>query len=304
MKNLTILNTFREHILSNNPIEPKDWVVFQKSLFELGIGMEETLQFLYFNQLNTQGFEDWIDKNKRIAQNENIEHFPDVLSQEDLEFWNKNGYIVLKNAISKEDCAETQNAILNYLEASLDNPDSWYKHHEAKEGLMVLFTKHPTLDKNRASLTIQKAYQQLYETDKIYQVIDKVSFNPPENDSYKFRGSSLHWDVSLQLPIPFKLQGLLYLTDVKQDSGAFHCVPGFHHQIESWMKSLPQKANPRDIAIQDLKPIPVLGNAGDFVIWHQGLPHCATPNTSNLPRMVQYMTYLPLETQDVTGEWI
>jgi hypothetical protein len=304
MTNSTILNTFREHILANKSIEQKVWNTFQNVVFEHGIGMEETLQFLYFNQPNTYEFEDWINKNKRIYQNEDIEHFPDVLSQEDLKFWNKNGYIVVKNAISREDCEQTQNAILNYLEASLGNPDSWYKNHEAKEGLMVLFTKHPTLEKNRASLTIQKAYQQLYKTDKIYRVIDKVSFNPPENNSYKFRGSLLHWDVSLHLPIPYKLQGLLYLTDVKQSSGAFHCVEGFHHQIENWMKNLPQNANPRDMAIRELKPIPVLGNAGDFVIWHQALPHCATPNTSSLPRMVQYMTYLPLETQEEIGDWI
>jgi hypothetical protein len=300
----TILQTFREYILANKTIEPTDWNVFQNALFEHGIGMEETLQFLYFNQPNTHNFQDWIDKNKRVYQNETIEHFPDVLSQEDLEFWDKNGYIVVKNTISIEDCEETQNAILDYLEASLDNPDTWYKNHEAKEGLMVLFTKHQTLEKNRASLTIQKAYQQLYKTDKIYRVIDKVSFNPPETNSYKFRGSSLHWDVSLQLPIPYKLQGLLYLTDVKHDSGAFHCVPGFQNQIENWLKNLPKNKNPRDIAIQELKPIPVLGNAGDFVIWHQALPHCATPNRSNLPRMVQYLTYLPTENQDEIGEWI
>lgn len=304
MNNQTILNTFREQVLAHKPMEQKDWNIFQNTLFEHGIGMEETLQFLYFNQPNTQGFQDWIDKNKRPYQNENIEHFPDVLSQEDLKFWHKNGYFIIKNAISQEDCEETQNAILDYLEAFFDNPASWYKHHEAKEGLMVLFTRHPTLDKNRASLKIQKAYQQLYKTDKIYRVIDKVSFNPPENHSYRFMGSALHWDVSLRLPIPFKLQGLLYLTDVKQDSGAFHCVPGFHHEIENWLKNLPQNANPREIAIQQLKPIPVLGKAGDFVIWHQALPHCATPNRSNLPRMVQYLTYFPVENQDEIGEWI
>ena len=117
-------------------------------------------------------------------------------------------------------------------------------------------------------------------------------------------GSLLHWDVSLTLPIPYKLQGLIYLTDVKLNSGAFHCVPGFHRQIQSWMKNLPENANPREVAIQELKPIPVLGEAGDLVIWHQALPHCATPNTSELPRMVQYFTYLPFETKDETDEWI
>ena len=55
----------------------------------------------------------------------------------------------------------------------------------------------------------------------------------------------LHWDTNLKLPIPYKLQGLLYLTDVKQDSGAFHCVAGFHHKIENWIKNLPQYAGAR-----------------------------------------------------------
>ena len=304
MINQLILHTFREHILANKVIPLNDWNVFQNTLFEHGIGMEETLQFLYFNQPSIEGFQDWIDKNKSNNNLESIEHFPDVLSQDDIAFWKENGYIVIKNAISREDCEQTQAAILEYLDASLDNPASWYKNHEAKEGLMVLFTKHPTLEKNRASLTIQKAYQQLYKTDKIYRVIDKVSFNPPENSIYKFRGSSLHWDVSLQLPIPYQLQGLFYLTDVKQDSGAFHCVAGFHNQIESWIKNLPQNTNPREIAMQELKTKPILGNAGDFIIWHQALPHCATPNTGNFPRIVQYLTYLPLENNDQTGEWI
>lgn len=304
MTNSTILNTFREHILVNKTFEPNDWNVFQNTLFEHGIGMEETLHFLYFNQPSAQDFQDWIDKNKTIYHQENIAHFPDVLNEEDLNFWKENGYVVVKNAIPMEDCVKTQNAILNYLEASLEDSCSWYKNNEAKEGLMVLFTKHPTLEKNRASLKIQKAYQQLYETDKIYRVIDKVSFNPPENNSFRFMGSALHWDVSLRLPIPFKLQGLLYLTDVKENSGAFHCVAGFHHQIENWLKNLPQNINPREMAVKELKPIPILGNAGDFVIWHQALPHCATPNTSDLPRIVQYLTYLPLENQEERSEWI
>lgn len=304
MKNISVLNTFREQILANTAIEPNDWNIFQKTLFEYGIGMEETLHFLYINQPNSTDFAAWIDKNKCIYQNQNIEDVPDVLTQDDLDFWNKNGYVVLKNAISREDCLATQAAILEFLEASLDNPSSWYKSHEAKEGLMVLLTKHPTLEKNRASLTIQKAYQQLYGTQEIYRVIDKVSFNPPENGKFKFLGSSLHWDVSLNLPIPFQLQGLLYLTDVKENSGAFHCVAGFQHQIENWMQNLPQNANPREIAVQELKSIPVLGNAGDFIIWHQALPHCATPNTSNLPRMVQYLTYLPIENNNKTDIWI
>lgn len=304
MTSLAILDIVRKDTLANKQIEKKCWISFQQILFEYGIGVEETLKFLYFNRPNTQDFQHWIDARKMIWEKENIEDLPDALNRKDLEFWEENGYVIIRNAISDEDCQQTQSAILEFLEASMDDPDSWYKNHEAKEGLMVLFTKHPALEKNRQSLKILKAYQQLYKTDRIYRVIDKVSFNPPEDDFFKFRGSSLHWDVSLQTPIPFQLQGLLYLTDVKQDSGAFHCVPGFHHKIEDWIKNLPESSNPREVAVKELNPVPVLGNAGDFIIWHQALPHCATPNTSKLPRMVQYLTYLPIERELDTKPWI
>ena len=52
-----------------------------------------------------------------------------------------------------------------------------------------------------------------------------------------------------------------------------------------------------------LKPEPVPGNAGDFVIWHQALPHCATPNHGQTPRMVQYLTFVP-EAPEAPREWI
>ncbi len=304
MTSLAILDIVRKDTVANKQIEKKIWISFQQILFEYGIGVEETLKFLYFNRPSTQDFQHWIDARKMIWEKENIEDLPDTLNQEDLEFWEENGYVIIRNAISDEDCQQTQSAILEFLDASIDEPDSWYKNHEAKEGLMVLFTKHPALEKNRQSLKILKAYQQLYKTDRIYRVIDKVSFNPPEDDFFKFRGSSLHWDVSLQTPIPLELQGLLYLTDVKQDSGAFHCVPGFHHKIENWISNLPESSNPREVAVNELNPVPVLGNAGDFIIWHQALPHCATPNTSKLPRMVQYLTYLPEERELDTKPWI
>ncbi len=299
-----ILEIVRKDTLANKQIEQNVWNSFQHILFEYGIGIEETLKFLYFNRPDTQDFQNWIDEYKVIYKNENTGGLPDTLSNEDLEFWEENGYVIIKNAISSEDCQETQSVILEFLDASFDEPDSWYNDHEAKEGMMVLFTKHPTLEKNRQSPKILKAYQQLYQMDKIYRVTDKISFNPPESSSYKFRGSLLHWDVSLQLPIPFELQGLLYLTDVKQNSGAFHCVPGFHHTIENWISNLPKGSNPREVAVNELRPVPIVGNAGDFIIWHQALPHCATPNTSKLPRIVQYLTYLPIERELQTKDWI
>ncbi len=283
--------------------ETQSWNEEMKTLYELGIGMEDTLQFLYFEKPDLETFKSWINSKKKKENPEYDNLIDNVLSKEDLEFWNKNGYVVVKDAVSKKDCEATQQAIWDFLEMDPDQKESWYKRHENQKGLMLNFSDHETLNKNRFSPRIKKAYEQLYNTANIYKTIDKVSFNPPETAEFTFLGSALHWDTSLKQPIKFGLQGLLYLTDCGVYDGAFHCVAGFHNQINQWLNNLEPNENPRVKALETLVPKPILGNAGDFIIWDNRLPHCATPNKGKSPRMVQYLTYLPNDFND-SGEWL
>lgn len=281
----------------------QSWHEEIKALYELGIGMEDTLQFLYFEKPDLGTFKNWIN-NRTKSQNSTEEAFTDsVLSEEDLEFWNENGYIIVKEAVSKKDCEATQQAIWNFLEMDPNKKESWYNRHPNQKGLMLNFSDHETLNKNRFSPKIKKAYEQLYNTTNIYKTIDKVSFNPPETNDFTFLGSPLHWDTSLKQPIKFGLQGLLYLSDCGINDGAFHCVAGFHNTISHWLNNLNANENPREKAITTLVPKPIIGNAGDFIIWDNRLPHCATPNKGENPRMVQYLTYLPND-YSITGEWL
>jgi ectoine hydroxylase-related dioxygenase (phytanoyl-CoA dioxygenase family) len=302
----TILEHFWKRILHPSAISTEDnqsWDKEIKTLYDLGISLEDTLQFLHIEKPDFETFKTWITTRQKSENIESENLTVNVLSDQDLEFWNKNGYVVVKEAISKEDCEETQQAIWNYLKMNPNNKENWYSRHENQKGLMLNFSDHETLNKNRFSPRIRKAYVQLYNSEKIYKTIDKVSFNPPETKEFNFLGSPLHWDISLSRPITFALQGLLYLTDCGPDDGAFHCVPGFHNEINQWLDSLRPDENPRDKAIKTLKPKPVIGNAGDFIIWNNTLPHCATANKGKTPRMVQYLTYLP-EDYKASEEWI
>ncbi len=290
------------------PLKQYTWKQETHFLHQLGLGMEETMRYLFHYKPSFSAFEQWIidhdlgistaadvEKALQLEQQKREEEIPDVLSPADLAFWEKNGFIVLKNAIPKAQCQATVEAIWGHLGASPDDRESWYRPHDDLRGIMLTTYHHATLRQNRASKRIRRAYQQLYGTKEIYLNIDKVGYNPPNDANRSFKGSGLHWDTSLVPPISHDLQGLLYLTDTGERDGAFHCVPGFHLEIEDWLSSLPEAANPRELAPKLLKPIPVTGEAGDFVIWRESLPHCATPNHGKTPRMVQYMTYLPLE---------
>ncbi|WP_406843281.1 phytanoyl-CoA dioxygenase family protein [Flavobacterium soyae] len=299
----TILeNLWKRTINNSNAITDTQWDQEIKTLYLLGISMEDAIQFLYFEKPDFEAFKTWINNQKK-DENNTVSSIDNVLSEQDLEFWDTNGYVIIKNAVSKKDCEDTVKAIWNYLKMDPDKSETWYNRHEDQKGLMLNFSDHKTLNKNRFSPRIKKAYEQLYNSAKIYKTIDKVSFNPPETKDFTFLGSPLHWDISLKQPITFGFQGLLYLTDCGSNDGAFHCVPGFHNKIDDWLDNLGTNENPRNKAIETLKPEPITGNAGDFIIWNNTLPHCASANRGKSPRMVQYLTYLP-DGYDASGEWI
>lgn len=262
-----------------------------KALYARGIFMDEALQFLFQQQPALDVFLAWIAARTRARPAHASDIVEDVLGADELQFWQQHGYVVLRGAVPKQQCEAAQAAIWEYLGASLGERASWYQPHPGKQGFMLQFSDHPALEDIRHHPRIRRAYQQLYRSTAIYPSIDKVSFNPPQAPGSYFTGSPLHWDTSLALPIPFKLQGLLYLGDCAATHGAFHCVPGFQHRIEEWLATVPPGHHPRDWAVQQLQPVAVPGQAGDFIIWHQALPHCATPNYGNLPRMVQYLSY-------------
>jgi ectoine hydroxylase-related dioxygenase (phytanoyl-CoA dioxygenase family) len=123
--------------------------------------------------------------------------------------------------------------------------------------------------------------------------VDQGGMNPPERPGWTFPGPHLHWDVSVALPIPFGVQGILYLTDTAADQGAFTCIPGFQHKVEGWLKGPPPGADPRAQDLSEFGPTPIAGRAGDLIIWHQALPHGSSPNRAKVPRVAQYIKMMP-----------
>ena len=275
-----------------------------KALYARGISMEDAMQFLFQQRPTLEAFQAWLADRTRVRPAHVASPHQDVLSAADLRYFEEHGYLVLRSAVPRAQCAAARAAIWDYLGASPDDPASWYRPHPGKRGLMLQFSDHRALEENRHSAHIRHACQQLYGAGTgIYASIDKVSFNPPETPQHRFLGSALHWDVSLQQPVPFKLQGMLYLSDCPAQHGAFHCVPGFQHRMADWLQDVPADTSARAWAVAQLQGVPVEGAAGDFIIWHQALPHCATPNHGPAPRMVQYLTYLPDACPD-QDEWI
>ena len=219
-----------------------------------------------------------------------------VLTAEDRKFWKENGYVVVHNAVPPENLKAAERAVWDFLEMQSDDPASWYPD-PPRGTIMAEMYQHQALWDNRQYPRVHQAFAEIWGTEQLWVSIDRASMNPPELPDWKYP-SHLHWDTKLEPPIEFWVQGVLYLTDTAANQGAFTCVPGFHRQLEAWLKDLPPEANPREQDLESLGAKPIAGAAGDLIIWHSALPHGSSPNTATHPRVAQYVTMFPSQGYD------
>ena len=160
-------------------------------------------------------------------------------------------------------------------------------------GGLVNMTVHQALWDNRQEPRVHAAFAELLGTEELIVSRDRVAVSPPVSPRWEYEGF-IHWDMDSTIrPIPLRVQGVLYLTDTAADQGGFQCVPGFHRKLEEWAKTQPPDRHPKtpDPTGLDIEPIP--GKAGDLLIWHGALLHGHGRNTSERPRLAQYMLMHP-----------
>ncbi|WP_051227292.1 phytanoyl-CoA dioxygenase family protein [Oceanospirillum beijerinckii] len=289
----------------------QEWELDLILINELNLGLEPALACLYQCSKLTE-FEDFVlTKNNDQAPdqavkaiNQALRHSPaqydpqeitNVLSEEQMAFWNEQGYIIIPSVLNQQECDTLLEEINRFLNFSLQVPDTWYLPHESKQQIMVQFFDSPIQKKIRKKEVIRKAFAQLWQTNQLTVSTDRVSINPPETELWKFPGPDIHWDLDhFNPPIPFRTQGLIYLTDTAENQGAFSCAPGFHHKIDNWLRSLPDNTNPQEQDWSKFNIKPIAAKAGDLIIWHHALPHGSSPNRAHSPRVVQYINMYPL----------
>ena len=228
-----------------------------------------------------------------------------VLSKEDWAFWEENGYVVVHDAVPQENLDAMVDVVWEFLEMDRDNPEDWYKHQPYTRGNpcsmiaasgMVEVYQHQALWDNRQYPKMHQVFSEILGTEKLWVSLDRANMKPParEDKPEWCNEGMVHWDTDTSVdPVPFGVQGVLYLTDTAENQGGFQCVPGFHNLFPEWVKTQPADRNPRqpDLAGLEVKSIP--GKAGDFVIWHRLLAHGNGHNRSDKPRLGQYITMSP-----------
>ncbi len=225
-----------------------------------------------------------------------------TVSREDLEFFDQNGYVVLRHVVPENLLTPVIDAIWRFLEMDPDTPDTWYRGGP-RVGALVEMHQHQALWDTRQYPAVHEAFAAILGTEKLWVSMDRCGMKPPRNLKYpEFDDPGfIHWDIdtSVLSQHDFGVQGVLYLTDTTEDMGGFQCVPGFHRNLAEWIAEQPTDCDPY---YPDLSRLPagmsverVAGNAGDLIIWSHFLAHGNGHNVSDRPRLAQYIKMRPAQ---------
>ncbi len=236
-----------------------------------------------------------------------------VLSEEDWQFWMHNGYIIIKNAVPKEQVARTAAFLWEFEEKDPNDPATWYAPPRAEMKMkeltgtgMVEVYNHQYLWDNRQMQRVYDAFVDIWGTEKLWVTIDRANLNFPIRPGFEYKGF-IHWDYDPETK-PQNVQGVLALADqTDENMGGFQCIPELFRTYDTWKLTQPadrDRFKPDITGFED-QLVKVKMEAGDLLIFHSCQPHGIRPNLSqDKVRMAQYISMMPAEEDNqALREW-
>ncbi len=227
-----------------------------------------------------------------------------VLSEEDWDFWVHNGYIVVKNAVSKEQAKVTADFLWEFDEKDSNDSKTWYTPPRAEMQMkeltgtgMVEVYNNQHLWNNRQMQRVYDAFVDVWGTEKLWVTIDRANLNFPQRPGEEREGF-IHWDYDPETK-PQNVQGVLALADqTDENMGGFQCIPWLYRNYDTWKLTQPEDRNrfqPSLAGLED-KIVKVKMDAGDLLIFNSTEPHGIRPNRSkDKVRIAQYISMMPAE---------
>jgi len=225
-----------------------------------------------------------------------------VLSEADWKFWVENGYIVIKNAVPREQVEHTAKFLWEFEEKEADNPETWYAPPRAEmqmkeltnTGMVEVYNNQRLWD-NRQVKRVYDAFTDIWGTDKLWVTIDRANLNFPIRPGFEYKGF-IHWDYDPETR-PQNVQGVLALADqTDENMGGFQCIPELYRNYDTWKLSQPADRDHFKPDVTGLELVKVKMEAGDLLIFNSLEPHGIRPNRSdNKVRIAQYIAMMPAQ---------
>lgn len=228
-----------------------------------------------------------------------------VLSEEDWKCWIENGYVVIKNAVPKENAQRLAQLLWEFEEKDPADPTTWYAPPRAEMRMkeligsgMVELYNHPYEWDNRQYPRVYDAFVDIWGTEKLWVTIDRANLNFPVRPEQPFKGF-IHWDYDPETK-PVNVQGVLALADqTDENMGGFQCVPELYRTYDTWKLTQPEDRDHFKPDVTGFEMVKVKMEAGDLLIFNSLLAHGIRPNlTQDKVRIAQYISMMPAQEDD------
>ncbi|HEV2479762.1 MAG TPA: phytanoyl-CoA dioxygenase, partial [Puia sp.] len=168
-----------------------------------------------------------------------------VLSEQNWQFWLHNGYVVIRNAVPKEQVAQTAGFLWDFEEKDPNDPETWYTPPRAEMQMkeltntgMVEVYNHQRLWDNRQMPRVHAAFADIWGTERLWVTIDRANLNFPLRPGWEYKGF-IHWDYDPETK-PQNVQGVLALADqTDEHMGGFQCIPELFRTYDTWKLTQP-----------------------------------------------------------------
>jgi ectoine hydroxylase-related dioxygenase (phytanoyl-CoA dioxygenase family) len=238
-----------------------------------------------------------------------------MLTQEQIQFFHKNGYVVMEDLLSAEELAEAR----RQMSALLRNPEG------ARPGVRFEYEPQEKAEQNVIDPDNPRRVWMLFDTPlagdwwydnirdtRITEAIaallgpninfhnGKARIKPPGYETHQVWHQDWPYERHTR---PDLAAAILYLDDTDVGAAATEVIPGSHLQGE-WTHdhSHNHLAVPEaDVEKFGVAPMPVAVRAGSVAIIHVLVVHRATANTSERNRSAIINEYKTMETLDRWG---
>ncbi|MCF2502660.1 phytanoyl-CoA dioxygenase family protein [Dyadobacter sp. CY107] len=228
-----------------------------------------------------------------------------LMTEEDWDFWITNGYIVIKDAVPKEQVKKLADFLWEFEEKDPNDPETWYappraemKMKELTNTGMVEIYNHQYLWDNRQFPKVHQAFTDIWGTEKLWVTIDRANLNLPLRPGFDYKGF-IHWDYDPETK-PQNVQGVLALADQDDENmGGFQCIPELFRTYDTWKLTQPDDRNHFQPDTTGFDLVKVKMQAGDLLIFNSSQPHGIRPNRSkDKVRLAQYISMMPAQEED------
>ena len=230
-----------------------------------------------------------------------------MLTQEQIDFYNENGYLGVENVLSEEEVADLRRTTAEFVEKSREVTD----HTDVFDLEPGHTPANPRVRRIKNPVLHHIVYDRTLRHDRILDIVEQligpgVSHNGHKlNMKYPEFGSPVEWHQDWAF-YPYTNDDLLAvgvaIDDMSLENGCLMVVPGSHkgptydhHQNGVFVGAVTDPNFSSDNAV------PVQVKAGGISIHHVRTLHGSAPNNSSKPRRLLLLQYCALDAWPIAG---